>query len=392
MSANKILMVGWELPPFNSGGLGEACWGLAKSLADKGYDITFLLPRRVNVKADFMKIKFADIKEADMLASSYTYSIAYSKKFKLNNPTHDFVRASLLFGERVAEMANKIDADLVHSHDWLAYPAGMAAQSVLGKPHVAHIHSTEIDRTGGLNPNKEVSIIEQAGLNAADKIISVSRYTKNMLTTHYGINSSKVNVIHNGVELSPKDLAPALVPMKDLGYKVVLFLGRITLMKGPEYFVRAARVVKHYFPKTLFIVAGSGDMQEFMMNEAIANGLMDSFIFTGFLRGEDKDRIFKAADVYVMPSVSEPFGITPLEAVANGTPVIISKQSGVSEVMNHALKVDFWDTDEMANKIVGVLRHYSLHDDLIAESSKELPNINWGVAADKCSSIYKELT
>jgi len=182
-----------------------------------------------------------------------------------------------------------------------------------------------------------------------------------------------------------------LAAMKKLNYKLVLFLGRITLMKGPEYFVRAAKTVLEHRPKTIFVVVGSGDMQEQMMAEAGNLGIMDNFLFTGFLRGEEKNRIWQSADLFVIPSVSEPFGITALESIANGTPVLLSKQSGVAEVLSHVLKVDFWDTDEMANKIISVLAYPSLKKVLKQESSKELPLINWDKSADKCIGIYRSI-
>lgn len=392
MSGNKVLMIGWELPPYNSGGLGVACYGLANALSQKGYDITFLLPKRLDIKADFMKIKFADIKEEDFVSNAYTYSQLFSKVINLGNPNTDFVKSALLFGERVSKMAEKIETDIIHSHDWLTFPAGLAAKKILNKPLVSHIHSTEIDRTGGLNPNKEVFEIEKKGMKDSDRVISVSSFTKSIISDNYGIGLNKIHVVHNGIDMDYSELSPALIPMKELGYKIVLFLGRITLMKGPDYFVKAAKMVLKYEPKTLFVVAGSGDMQGNMINEAIKEGIISNFVFTGFLRGEDKDKIFRAADIYVMPSVSEPFGITTLESVINKTPVLVSKQSGVSEVLKNVLKTDFWDTEEMANKIISVLRHDSLSSDLVSESFKEIPAINWNTAADKCIGVYKQLT
>ena len=389
----KILMLGWELPPFNSGGLGEACLGLVQALVKKGADITFVLPRKVNVKANGFKVVFADVDE-DLLSTTnvYTTSSEWSMLFHNHPMPPDFVLGALKFGERVRELAKKYNADLIHAHDWLTFPGGIAAKSVLKKPLVTHVHSTEFDRTSGHFPNPTIVSIEKKGLEYADKVISVSNFTKKMLTHNYGINPEKIEVVHNGVmSNNRKYLAPALSTFKDLGYKVVLYLGRITLQKGPEYFVRAAKKVLEYEEKTIFVVVGSGDMQEAMIAEAGYSGILDKMIFTGFLRGEEKDRLYQAADLYVMPSVSEPFGITPLESIANGTPVLVSKQSGVSEVIEHSLKVDFWDTDEMANKIIAVLEHKSLKNVLIDESSKELKGINWEKAAEKCFSVYNQL-
>jgi glycosyltransferase involved in cell wall biosynthesis len=326
-------MLGWELPPFNSGGLGEACLGLAHSLAEKGVGITFVLPRKMPLKFDFMNVVFADIDENDLLLNPYTSS---------SELPPDFIRGAMKFAEKIEKIALKHQFDVIHSHDWMTYPAGIMAGKATKKPLVAHVHSTEIDRTGGHFPNVNVYRIEKQGFEEADKIISVSDYTKGILAKGYGIKADKIDVVHNGIDnFSAKKLEPALTSLKKLGYKVVLFLGRITLQKGPEYFVREAKRVNNFRPKTIFVVVGAGEMLPSMISEAARSGILDKFIFTGFLRGEERDRIYQTADIYVMPSVSEPFGITPLEAIANGTPTLVSKQSGVAEVIKHALKLIF---------------------------------------------------
>lgn len=388
----NILMIGWELPPHNSGGLGVACLGLAKALAAKGANITFVLPKRVDVNYDFMKVIYADIEEIEKLKTSYTTTI-FGKNYKYyDDPAMDYVKAVLLYAQRMQKLALKTKADLIHAHDWLSFPAGIVAKSILKKPLIAHVHATELDRTGGLYPNKLVYEIEKEGFEYADRIISVSEYTKKMIVNGYGVPEGKINVVYNGVDsFEVRKLPPALHEMKNLGYKIVMFLGRITLMKGPEYFIRAAKRVLDYEPKTVFVVVGSGDMQEQMMAEAAHLGIMDKVLFTGWLRGEEKHRLWQSADLYVMPSVSEPFGIVPLESIANGTPALISKQSGVSEVLSNVLKADFWDIDEMTNKMISVLRHGELSEVLVSEGRKELPSINWSVAADKTFGVYRSL-
>lgn len=390
----KVLMLGWELPPHNSGGLGVACWGLAKSLSKKGVDITFVMPKKIDVDADFMDIVFANVdyskEEMQGVYQSYT---KWKEELKLNDSVpSDFVSASFDYAKKIGKIAKRHNADLIHSHDWLTFPAGLAARNAIGKPLISHVHSTEIDRTGGNSPNPSVYKIESNAFRNADRVIAVSNFTKNTIVSHYGIQDKKVDVVYNGSEkLEPDQLPPALKSMKDLGYKVVLYLGRITLQKGPEYFVHAAKLVSQFNKKTIFVVTGSGDMQEQMIGDAARLGISDKFIFTGFLRGEEKDRIFQTADVYVMPSVSEPFGITALESVVNGTPALISKQSGVSEVLQHVLKTDFWDVEEMANKIVTLLRYDSLKSDLTKESIKEVKNINWDNSANSCLRVYNRL-
>jgi glycogen synthase len=390
----KILMLGWELPPHNSGGLGVACWGLAKALSDKGMNITFVLPYKMNVKADFMNVVFADLKEsADVRVGAYNTSWTnYKGEHVWGVPGNNFVQGAHAFAQGIGAVAKKYKPDVVHSHDWMTFPAGIVAKAVKNKPLLAHVHSTEFDRTGGHYPNPEVYKIEKDGLEYADKILPVSRFTKSILVEKYGLNENKIEVVHNGVDNIEKSfIPPALTKFKEMDYKVVLFLGRITLQKGPEYFVRAARRVLDYDQKVLFVVTGSGDMMEYMMQEAVRLGVINNFIFTGFLRGKELAQIFTTADLYVMPSVSEPFGLTVLESISYGTPVLVSKQSGVSEVVQHALKVDFWDIDEMANKILGVVSHPALGVDLSRESIKELGAINWNCAADKCINVYQQL-
>jgi glycogen synthase len=387
-------MLGWELPPFNSGGLGVACLGLSRALAGKGADITFVLPRKVNLSYDFMDLVFANIGNSEDLSNAYISSTTYREYLDdFDSAPWDYVAGSIEYAKKVGAIVKKLNIDLIHSHDWMTFPAGVAAKEVTKKPLIVHVHSTEVDRTGGHYPNKIVYNIERHGMNMADRVVSVSEFTKNIIVNNYGINSNKIEVIYNGIEeIKEKRLPPALPHLKDLGYKIVLFLGRITLMKGPEYFVRAANTALFYNNKIIFVVAGSGDMYERMIGEAARLGIVDNFVFTGFLRGEEKSRIYQSADLCVMPSVSEPFGIVPLEAIANGTPVLVSKQTGVSEILQHVLKADFWDTDEIADKILAAIQHDSLRSNLVYESSKELPNINWNASADKCLNIYNYLT
>ena len=387
-------MLGWELPPHNSGGLGEACLGLSKALVENGEEVIFVLPQKVNLNINFMQIEFADIKKSSkLIKDSYSSGSRWlSKLWQLGFSPFDYVNAAFCYAERIVDIAKKYNPDVIHAHDWLTFPAGVTAKKVLGKPLVVHIHSTELDRTGGNYPNPLVFQIEKIGLEEADRVIAISNQQKAIITRNYGIAASKVEVVYNGAtQFEKKDLPPTLSGLKDIGYKIVLFLGRITLQKGPEYFVRAAKRVLEYQEKTVFVVTGSGDMQGKMMEEAAYLGILNNFIFTGFLRGDERDRIFQAADLYVMPSVSEPFGLTPLEAIANGTPVLISKQSGVSEVLNHVLKADFWDTEEMANKILAVIKHPSLRRDLRNNSAKELDGMTWEKGAEKCIGIYSQL-
>jgi len=277
--------------------------------------------------------------------------------------------------------------DVIHAHDWLTYPAGLAVKQVTGKPLVVHVHSTEFDRSGP-SVNQPVYDIERRGMHGADAVITVSQWTKNIVVSRYGVSSEKAEVVYNGVELDPTQPDNIGIERRD---KIVLYFGRITQQKGPEYFLRAARRVLEYMDDVKFVVAGSGDMAAHMIEAAASMGIGDKVLFTGFLRGRDIKRVFALADLYVMPSVSEPFGIAPLEAMSNDVPVIISKSSGVSEVLSHVLKVDFWDTDDMANKIIAVLRHPPLSRTLREHGAFEVRRLTWDGAAERCEQVYRRM-
>lgn len=390
----NILMLGWELPPHNSGGLGEACQGLTEALARQQIHITFVLPRKVAVDAPHMNVVFANIVDnGSFLYPAYTTNASYwENTLRVDAFPPDFVRGAMAFADKIEAIAKKYNADIIHSHDWMTFPAGVRVQRLCSKPLITHIHSTEFDRTGGNFPNKYVYDIEKKGVQKSDRVISVSGLTKSIVSREYGIDLAKIDVVYNGIENIDRQRLPyTLESLKQMGYKIVLFLGRITLQKGPEYFVRAAKRIAEYEPKTVFVVVGSGDMLGQMMEEVAENGLMDRFFFTGFLRGKEKDQIYQSSDVYVMPSVSEPFGITALEAVAHSTCVLASKQSGVSEVLTNILKADFWDTEEMANKIISLFRYPAMEIDLTKNSREELKNVNWDRAAEKTIQVYKQL-
>jgi glycosyltransferase involved in cell wall biosynthesis len=390
----KVLMLGWELPPFNSGGLGEACRGLSCALARKGVDVTFVLPRDQDVYLEGVRIVFANVDE-DIVSfrSAYTFSNEYARIFVRKDPPSDFVGAALAYARRIKKIIAKLgEVDIIHSHDWMTFPAALAAKRILQKPLVVHLHSTEFDRTGGLFPNPTVLDIERDGVLAADRVLPVGGFMKKVLTEKYGVDPSRVEVVYNGIDYHNERIYPlTLTSFKKMGYKIVLFLGRITLQKGPEYFVRAADKVLRYYPKVIFVVAGSGDMKSQMIAEAARLGILDKFMFAGFVRGDDRDRIYQCADLYVMPSVSEPFGISALEAAANNTPVLVSRQSGVAEIFRNSLKVDFWDIDEMSAKIISVLKYGCLGEVLRKEAAKEIKNFSWDRAADKVIQVYSSL-
>jgi glycosyltransferase involved in cell wall biosynthesis len=286
------------------------------------------------------------------------------------------------------ELAERETFDVIHAHDWMTYPAGLAVAAATHKPLVVHVHSTEFDRSGD-NVNQQVYDIERAGMHGADKVVCVSHLTRTIVASRYGVPADRLDVVYNAVDLPNGDEWPMKPIRQD--EKIVLFLGRVTMQKGPEYFLRAAKKVVEKFTDVRFVMAGSGDMITRCIQDVADLKIGRYVTFTGFLRGDDVGKIFQMADLYVMPSVSEPFGIAPLEALSHNVPVIISKQSGVSEILTHALKVDFWDVDEMANKILAVLRHPPLQRTLRQHGHIELRKFSWRDSAQKLSSIYSSL-
>ncbi len=404
----KVLMFGWEFPPFKSGGLGTACYDLTKGLAKQGHDVSFVMPfvpekassEFVNVVGANNYAKNIKIRKINSILTPYMTSDSYveesdaklhigtgssPKEVYGKNLYHEVFR----FSEAAREIAVEEDHEVIHAHDWMTYQAGINARKNSKKPLVVHIHATESDRTGG-NPNPHIAEIEYNGLIESDLIIANSNYTKDNVMREYGISEDKIEVVHWGIdEDNPHYSMNFSSPIKKKD-KVVLFLGRVTIQKGPEYFLHAARLVSDHIKDVKFVFAGSGDMLQRMIDLSVDLGISEKMIFTGFLKGADVHKAFQMADLYVMPSVSEPFGLVALESIKNNTPLIISKQSGVSEVLNHALKVDFWDVDEMANKIINILNYPELHGELKENSFREAQRFNLDTPAQKCVDCYKK--
>ncbi|MHC4395989.1 MAG: glycosyltransferase family 4 protein [Planctomycetota bacterium] len=424
----KVFMLGWEFPPFISGGLGTACYGLTKAMDRLGIKITFVLPKMVNSQyATHVKLlsphclssaasfKTSDLTNVTFRAISsplqpystpdvYLRQIEESLRQKqIHNSdlgltgqvigdmdySGDMYTEVHRYAAMATELASEEDFDIVHAHDWMTYPAGIAVAAMNRKPLIVHVHSTEFDRSGE-HVNQMIYAIERRGMHAADRIIAVSFRTRNIIISRYGISGEKVEVVHNGVERNGGGSWPFEQSVIDKDEKIVLFLGRITMQKGPEYFLQAAKKVLEVMENVKFVMAGSGDMMHRAIEMAAELGIGSKVLFTGFLRGEDVQKIYQMADLFVMPSVSEPFGLVPLEALNNDVPVIISKQSGVSEVLKHALKVDFWDVNEIANKIIAVLKYPPLKITLQSHGNFEVRKLRWTDSAEKCARIYGE--
>jgi glycogen synthase len=423
----KVLMFGWEFPPHISGGLGTACFGLTKGLAKHNTEVLFVVPKAygdeseeavrilnasdvtLNIKDEavlnfwekitYMEIgsnlipyvgpeEFERLIEYENISSETHVNNILSTKFEFSGKYGDNLMEEVSRYAMVASvLATQHDFDVIHAHDWLTYSAGVAAKNATGKPLVVHMHATEFDRSGE-NVNQDVFRIEQSGMKAADYVIAVSNLTRNTVIERYGIEPHKVITVHNAVEPADKsDWHEVHAAVKE---KIVTFLGRITYQKGPEYFVEAAHMILQRDPNVRFVMAGSGDMLNKMILQVAKRRLGSRFHFTGFLRGENVDRMYAMSDVYVMPSVSEPFGIAPLEAIRTNVPVVISKQSGVAEILTHAHKVDFWDTEALADHIYALLNYKGLGVMFQKYGRAEVDNLKWENAALKVVDVYNK--
>lgn len=433
----KILMFTWEFPPLISGGLGMACYGMVRALLALGIKIDLVLPTKEMVyfplreesDADTLPAVFVDpILQREYQRQSFEtlherleyigISGRPESYFRLSelsefnpevrldrwqtqfnsvqereifadlatnlNGDEDLIKKVQEFTLRAERFARGLDYNLIHAHDWLTYPSGILAKKISQKPLVMHIHATEFDRAGGPG-DERVHKIEHAGMMYADKVIAVSQYTAQMIMSRYRIDTAKIRIVHNAFSLSEESLTAKQRIFKG---PTVLFLGRVTLQKGPDYYLEvAARVLKAH-PEARFIVAGTGDMSRKLLRDSAARKLQNRFLFTGFLNRSQVEDILRAADIYMLPSVSEPFGISPLEAMAFGLTSIISKQSGVAEVVNHAFKIDYWDVDLMANTVNHLIENPDKCRKMGLEGMREVTQIHWKEAAEKIRVVY----
>ena len=427
----RVLMFGWEFPPHIAGGLGTACYGIVKGLAHNGVQTMFVMPSAsgdedrsaadiinaseipvdvsstMNVddfldKVQFVHIgtnmvpyldpaEFHSLVEEDRKRQVRDFSIHYGQTYKFSgkygsNLMEEVARYAMVGG--TIAMTHKGEFYVIHAHDWLTYMAGIAAKRLSGKPLVVHVHATSFDRSSDNNIDTRVYDIEKRGMEAADRVITVSDLTRNIVITKYGIDPSKVVTVHNAVDFSGRSEMQVERGVKE---KVVTFLGRITFQKGPEYFIEAAAKILKKCKNVRFVMAGSGDMMNRSIRQVARLGISDRFHFTGFLRGAEVQKMFALSDVYVMPSVSEPFGISPLEAMRSGVPSVISRQSGAAEVLKYAFKVDFWDVDAMADEIYALLQYPALADFASKYGYDEVNTLKWNNAAAKIKSVYESV-
>ena len=416
----KALMFGWEFPPHILGGLGTASYGLTKGMSlQDDLDIVFVIPKpRGDEDQSFLKIigacntpvVYRDV-APEVLQERFGSSMTPQEYYNLREHIYaDFrylytnsigcIEFSGIYPNNLLEeinnysicagvIARKEEFDVIHSHDWLTYPAGIHAKNVSGKPLVIHVHATDFDRSRG-KVNPQVYSIEKNGMDHADHIICVSNLTRDTVINKYHQNPAKVTTVHNAVEPISKEIDD-IIPARKLNDKIVTFLGRITMQKGPEYFVEAAAKVLQKNKHVHFVMAGNGDMLEAMIRLAAKRGISDKFHFPGFLKGNQVYEMLKSSDVYIMPSVSEPFGISPLEAMQVGVPTIISKQSGCAEILNNAIKTDYWDIEAMADAIYSIISYPAMYNFLKTEGKLEVDEIKWEYAGKKIRSIYNRV-
>ena len=428
-------MFGWEFPPHIAGGLGTACYGMTRGLARNDVEVIFVMPRASGdederfvkvVNASDIEARYCDstIAGADDIMRKISFihidsnMVPYISPEEFATYRESYERTGKKFWERegdswtqrytfsgkyganlmeevaryavvAAEVARQLEGkfDVIHAHDWLTYFAGIAAKRVSGKPLVVHMHATSFDRSSGDNIDTRVYDIERAGMAAADRVIAVSNLTRNIIIEKYGIPAERVVTVHNAVRFSSTETE---IPERGVEDKIVTFLGRITYQKGPDYFVEAAAKALKRVPNVRFVMAGSGDMMNHVIRRVARLGIADRFHFTGFLKGDDVDKMFQLSDVYIMPSVSEPFGISPLEAMRSNVPVIISKQSGVAEVLDYAVKVDYWDVDAMADAIYGFVKYPALAKMFSTKGLEEVTGLKWNNAAAKIKDVYED--
>ena len=426
----RVLMFGWEFPPHIAGGLGTACKGIVEGLAHNGVETLFVMPsasgdedqsctRIINASDvavqnvsetvdEFLnKVKFIHVDsnivpyvdpdeyfeaiEKMKREHSTETTVGFGQKFKFSgkygaNLMEEVSRYAQVGG--TIALQHKDEFDIIHAHDWLTYLAGIAAKELTGKPLVVHVHATSYDRGSEDMIDTRVLAIEKRGMQAADKVVAVSELTRNIVINKYGISPDKVVAVHNAVDFSGRENIKVERGVKD---KVVTFLGRITFQKGPEYFIDAAAKVLKRTKNVRFVMAGSGDMMNRAIRQVAKLGIADRFHFTGFLRGADVQKMFALSDVYIMPSVSEPFGISPLEAMRSNVPSIISYQSGAAEILKYAFKVDFWDVDAMADDIYALLQYPALSSFAAKQGLDEVNALKWDHATAKLKTIYESL-
>ena len=390
-------MLGWELPPHHVGGMGVACYQMCKELSYSGVDIEFILPFTADFDIDFMKVTPAHNQTAEeFMVSGGVYDSAWFTDKGLSKLTIGYLdlrQQHDRYAHNVAKLAEAKEFDIIHAHDWLTFRAGMLAKQITGKPLIVHVHATQYDQSAGGYGNPLAREIEYQAFAMADQIFAVSQHTKNIIVKEYGVPEEKIHVVHNSMDIDGDidenhNVHQYLQIMKDNGYKVVVNIGRMTIQKGLTHLMEAANKVVAIDPKVIFLIAGGGEQKQELIGLAAHYGISSNVIFEDWVSGKKWRDSFSIGDLFIMPSVSEPFGLTALEAIGFGTPVIVSKQSGVGEVLQNCFKVDFWDTEKMADMILAITEHESLAHTMWQSSYSEYKNQSWAKSARKMTERY----
>lgn len=397
----NILMLGWELPPHNSGGLGVACYHMSKALAAEGSVIDFVVP----YMADHTSITHMNVHCATELSPLHRYGMgAYDTSPLIGNASEHALHTDIRAVQKqyisfTKELVRKKKPHAIHAHDWLTLEAGVAAKEITNAPLIAHVHATEFDRAGGHHGNPLVHEIEQHGLQMADKIIAVSDLTKRIIVEKYDIPADKIEVMHNGFDAS--SLGPHsydartyryLEHLKNDGYTVVATVTRFTIQKGLTYFLEAAARASQRYDKLVFLLAGDGEQRDELLLKSAELGIADKVFFTGFVRGKQWRDSYNVADIFVMSSVSEPFGLTALEAAHHNSAVVLTRQSGVGEILHSVFRYDFWDVDALADQLVGIALSPALKQSLTENIKHEYSRLSWHDVARQCTALYRRLT
>ena len=398
-------MFGWEFPPYHNGGLGVACYGLTKALTQQGAEVLFVLPREIEVSPhNLAKMLFANVPNLQFSVID-TPMLPYMRPAEYEEHVEHLAGKAAQYGQTLFEeikryaekaglLAESEEFDVIHAHDWLTFLAGREAKKKSGKPLILHVHLNAFQQAGDEHADPRVFEIERNSFKEADGIIANSERTRHSLIHQYGVTPEKIQTINNAIDLEDYVYNPGLLTeIKNTNKKVVLYAGRVSLHKGPEYFVRAAQIVAEHVPEVLFVMAGTGDQMHEMIDMIASLGLSDRFVILGrAYTQEEGKQLMSDADVYVMPSVSEPFGLVALEAMVLKSPVVLSKQSGVADFLKNVLKVDFWNTEEMADKIIALLRYDSLNKIMQEEGKSEAELYSWDRAALECLQYYDQVT
>lgn len=394
-------MIGWEYPPFNSGGLGVACQGMTQALAANSKQIYFTLPYANLSEINHMQLIGCYDKKWDESDPFFAPFNPYSN-FSLNTdnipldaeelrnlPSSSLEQKVTEYSDQVLKASNKNnDFAIVHAHDWMSFPAAEKIKKQHNRPVVAHVHSTEYDRIPTGHGSHFIMQTEKDGLEMADKVVAVSNYTKQILIQKYNINPDKIDVVYNGID--PIDSSDIKVNFAG-DRPVIVFMGRLTMQKGAEYFLSLANQVLSKLTDALFVIAGNGDQYHSLILKNAQMHLSANLLFAGFVRGKQKDILLDRANVFVMPSLSEPFGLVALEAAQRNTPVIISKNSGVAEVMPSAKALDFWDTDLMSKEIVKLINYPQYAQITINNQKKDVAQVTWQNSAQQLMKVYRSV-